>query len=67
MTPIYLKFTSQLSALRVCIYAGAKKNGHAANMAQAVNALDGSTFNGNKIAAKFYDLERFENGVLDFS
>lgn len=36
-------------------------------MAQAVNALDGSTFNGNKIAAKFYELERFENGVLDLS
>lgn len=36
-----------------------------ANMKQAVNALDGSTFNGNTVVARFYDLEKFETGVLD--
>jgi len=32
---------------------------------QAVNALEGRIFNGNAITAKFYDEERFEEGVYD--
>ncbi|KAH8821142.1 hypothetical protein F5884DRAFT_76264 [Xylogone sp. PMI_703] len=42
---VFVKFTSQLSALR------------------AVNALEGRMFNGNTIAALFYDSERFEQGI----
>lgn len=30
---------------------------------RAVNALEGRVFNGNAIAARFWDAERFENGV----
>ncbi|CCU82488.1 G-patch DNA repair protein [Blumeria hordei DH14] len=41
---VFVKFTSQLSALR------------------AVNALEGRIFNGNTIAAQFYDAECFEAG-----
>lgn len=32
---------------------------------QAVNALEGRIFNGNAIAARFYDEEKFEEGVYD--
>ncbi|KAI4113197.1 MAG: hypothetical protein LQ345_005772 [Seirophora villosa] len=46
-TPVFVKFTSQLSALR------------------AVNALEGRIFNGNAITARFYDLEKFDNGIYD--
>ncbi|KAJ9642445.1 hypothetical protein H2199_004826 [Coniosporium tulheliwenetii] len=45
--PVFVKFTSQLSALR------------------AVNALEGRIFNGNTIRAKFFDTERFENGIYE--
>ncbi|KAI9752614.1 MAG: hypothetical protein M4579_005562 [Chaenotheca gracillima] len=44
---VFVKFTSQLSALR------------------AVNALQGRTFNGNVIAARFFDTDRFEQGELE--
>ncbi|EED23736.1 G-patch DNA repair protein (Drt111), putative [Talaromyces stipitatus ATCC 10500] len=30
---------------------------------RAVNALEGRMFNGNKITARFYDTEKFENGI----
>jgi len=30
---------------------------------QAVNALEGRIFNGNTITARFFDIEKFENGV----
>lgn len=30
---------------------------------QAVNALEGRIFNGNKIAARFFDREKFDHGV----
>jgi len=30
---------------------------------QAVNALEGRIFNGNTITARFFDSEKFENGV----
>ncbi|KAL6714957.1 hypothetical protein ACLMJK_007217 [Lecanora helva] len=43
--PVFVKFTSQLSALR------------------AVNALEGRTFNGNTIVARFFDTEKFESGI----
>jgi splicing factor 45 len=42
---VFVKFTSQLSALR------------------AVNALEGRVFNGNTIIARFYETEKFENGI----
>jgi splicing factor 45 len=35
------------------------------NLSQAVNALEGRIFNGNTISAKFYDNERFEQGLFD--
>ncbi|KAJ5787259.1 hypothetical protein N7457_002249 [Penicillium paradoxum] len=43
--PVFIKFTSPLSALR------------------AVNALEGRNFNGNTIVARFYDLEKFNQGI----
>ncbi|OJJ44749.1 hypothetical protein ASPZODRAFT_144703 [Penicilliopsis zonata CBS 506.65] len=45
--PVFVKFTSQLSALR------------------AVNALEGRIFNGNAITARFFDKERFEQGIYE--
>lgn len=36
-------------------------------LTQAVNALDGSNFNGNAVTARFYDLEKFEKGILDLA
>jgi hypothetical protein len=44
-----------------------KRSAHLSNMKQAVNALDGSSFNGNAVVARFYDLEKFETGALDFT
>jgi hypothetical protein len=32
---------------------------------RAVNALEGRMFNGNTIKARFYDLEKFEEGVYE--
>ena len=32
---------------------------------RAVNALEGRMFNGNTIRARFYDLEKFEEGVYE--
>ncbi|KAJ5915074.1 hypothetical protein N7454_011186 [Penicillium verhagenii] len=43
--PVFVKFTSPLSALR------------------AVNALEGRIFNGNAITARFFNTEKFEEGV----
>jgi splicing factor 45 len=43
--PVFVKFTSPLSALR------------------AVNALEGRIFNGNAIQARFFEREKFEDGV----
>ncbi|KAJ5570502.1 uncharacterized protein N7459_009932 [Penicillium hispanicum] len=43
--PVFVKFTSPLSALR------------------AVNALEGRIFNGNAIVARFFDHDKFEQGV----
>ncbi|OQE21021.1 hypothetical protein PENSTE_c012G04891 [Penicillium steckii] len=43
--PVFVKFTSPLSALR------------------AVNALEGRIFNGNPISARFFDPEKFEQGI----
>ena len=58
-----MKFTSQLSALRVShgcqhlrILEHTKQLLH-----QAVNALEGRIFNGNTIVAKFFDSERFQS------
>ncbi|KAI5307470.1 hypothetical protein KEM55_008205 [Ascosphaera atra] len=45
--PVFVKFTSQLSALR------------------AVNALEGRVFNGNTITARFYNSDKFEQGVYE--
>ncbi|KAJ5320365.1 hypothetical protein PENANT_c010G09207 [Penicillium antarcticum] len=43
--PVFVKFTSPLSALR------------------AVNALEGRVFNGNTIEARFFDTEKFDQGI----
>ncbi|PGH16425.1 hypothetical protein AJ79_01756 [Helicocarpus griseus UAMH5409] len=45
--PVFVKFTSQLSALR------------------AVNALEGRIFSGNTITARFFDVEKFEQGIYE--
>lgn len=60
--PVFVKFTSQLSALRVCDILQ-HDSSQEANVTQAVNALEGRIFNGNTITALFYDTEKFENGV----
>lgn len=66
MTPIFLKFTNQMSALRVRV-TFARTLAPLLTLRQAVNALDGSTFNDCTISARFYDPERFENGLLDLT
>lgn len=59
---VFVKFTSQLSALRVSlatfVYAYSMLTA-----AQAVNALEGRIFNGNCIAARFFDTEKFDAGI----
>ncbi|KAJ6031190.1 hypothetical protein N7540_001922 [Penicillium herquei] len=45
--PVFVKFTSPLSALR------------------AVNALEGRIFNGNAITARFFDSEKFGDGIYE--
>jgi len=60
---VFVKFTSQLSALRVSSRHGV--HNRMLTSKQAVNALEGRIFNGNKISAMFYDTERFEQGVYD--
>ncbi|KAI4212537.1 MAG: hypothetical protein LQ351_004789 [Letrouitia transgressa] len=44
---VFVKFTSQLSALR------------------AVSALEGKTFHGKQISARFFDAEKFDKGEYD--
>ncbi|KAI9827039.1 MAG: hypothetical protein M1819_007031 [Sarea resinae] len=44
---VFVKFTSQLSALR------------------AVNALEGRIFNGNTISARYYDTQKFDEGLYE--
>lgn len=36
-------------------------------LSQAVNALEGRVFNGNKITARFFDSEAFERGFYSCS
>ena len=72
--PVFVKFTSQLSALRVCFVPppftlpycqSCGLVGHADfffSPSQAVNALEGRIFNGNAITARFFDAEKFERG-----
>ena len=60
--PVFLKFTSQLSALRVRRFIW-NHDPQRANLRQAVNALEGRIFNGNTITARFFETEKFENGV----
>lgn len=60
---VFVKFTSQLSGLRVRISLNLLWN--IANVPQAVNALEGRIFNGNTISALFYDAERFEKGLYN--
>jgi len=65
--PVFVKFTSQLSALRVCACSDGpwwmKPTNCKLTSLQAVNALEGRIFNGNPITARFFDSERFESGV----
>ena len=62
MPPVFVKFTSQLSALRVGSML-LEVNFALSNIAQAVNALEGRIFNGNTITAKFFDSEKFASGI----
>ena len=63
-TPVFVKFTSQLSALRVLSIQGKlmETYGLCADLLQAVNALEGRIFNGNVISARFFDNEKFADG-----
>ena len=61
--PVFVKFTSQLSALRVC-QCNSSRDLHA-DHAQAVNALEGRIFNGNTIIARFFDNDMFDSGVYE--
>lgn len=65
--PVFVKFTSQLSALRVCL-----TNDPCITyvtdwwlFSQAVNALEGRIFNGNAITARFFDKDKFEQGIYE--
>lgn len=65
--PVFVKFTSQLSALRVCL-----TNDPCITYVtdwwlfwQAVNALEGRIFNGNAITARFFDKDKFEQGIYE--
>lgn len=62
---VFIKFTDQVSALRVSVssHSGAAVRTCADGAAhQAVNELDGRVFNGNAIAPRFYNAEKFERG-----
>ena len=58
---VFIKFTNQLSALRVSTFEIPRRN--SLTVIQAVNALESRVFNGNTIEARFYDSEAFEKGV----
>lgn len=60
---VFVKFTSQLSALRVSTFLLSARDLLTAT--QAVNALEGRIFNGNTITALFYNTETFEKGIYD--
>lgn len=64
--PVFVKFTNQLSALRVSI---SEFRSHPSldtdKICQAVNALEGRVFNCNTITARFYDTQKFEEGIYD--
>ena len=66
---VFIKFTDQVSALRVCFSTFQFSIALLLNImvtsytGQAVNELDGRVFNGNTIIPKFYDLEKFERGA----
>ena len=36
-------------------------------LSQAVNALEGRVFNGNKITARFFDSDAFDRGIYSYS
>jgi splicing factor 45 len=61
---VFVKFTSQLSALRVR-NSIIKTLTSYLQFTQAVNALEGRIFNGNTISALFYDTETFEQGIFE--
>ena len=58
---VFVKFTSQLSALRASISHNTIRS-IATDRSQAVNALEGRVFNGNTISVHFFDIEDFEKG-----
>lgn len=62
---VFIKFTDQVSALRVSVSFSSSMNLHqlTTSPSQAVNELDGRIFNGNTIVPTFYDVENFERGV----
>lgn len=60
---VFIKFTDQVSALRVSLPPFRCKLTLPDESSQAVNALTGRVFNGNTIVARFYDLDKFEQGI----
>ena len=63
--PVFVKFVSPLSALRVSSIVSDQRSWCLADECfhKAVNALEGRIFNGNAIVARFFDLEKFEKGI----
>ena len=70
---VFIKFTDQVSALRVSgteqttyvpPQTRTQKNTHISlTYSQAVNALEGRIFNGNTIVPRFYNADKFEQGI----
>lgn len=67
--PVFVKFSNELSALRVsCPVLSLlfmMKIYKYANTWQAVNALEGRMFNGNIITARFFETQRFDQGIYE--
>lgn len=64
----HLSSLNLLASCLLCVYDSPKHDGkHIAHPSQAVNALEGRVFNGNKITARFFDSEAFEKGFYSRS
>lgn len=60
---VFIKFTNQVSALRVSFLLHSPCDYTRSYPPKAVNELDGRVFNGNTIVPRFFDTEKFEKGI----
>lgn len=60
---VFIKFTNQVSALRVSFLLHSLCDFTRSYPPKAVNELDGRVFNGNTIVPRFFDTEKFEKGI----